>query len=659
MLALVPSAKDGERTVAFLAAVGVECVPFHGLPALCDAFAREGGGAVLVTDEAIAGDQTGCLPHVLAAQPAWSAVPIVVLTRESAASRLEELLPLTASSVTLVELPLRARTLTSVVRAALRARRHQYDIRDAIEERERNTAALLAVTEASERQRRLYGTILGSTPDLVCVLDRDRRVTFANPALLEVWGVSLDEALGKPFGELGYERWHAEMHEREIDRVIASKEHLRGEAPFTGTGGRRIYDYIFVPVLDADGEVEAIACTCRDITARKESEAALAERAQLLRDADRRKDEFLATLAHELRNPLAPVRTGLEVLKRAPHEAAARRTREMMDRQVRHMVRLIDDLLDVSRITRGKIELQREPLTLSSVIDAAVESSRPLVEAGQHELRISLPAEPVRFAADGTRLAQVVSNLVNNAAKYSPSGGLIEVRAFVDHDHVVVEVRDNGVGIPPDKLDEVFEMFSQVNRTLDRAQGGLGIGLALVRRLVEMHGGTVSAASAGLNQGSTFTVRIPVGGSPPGAITARGRTGDVAAARGRRIMVVDDNVDAAESLAMYLELAGHRTRTAHSGPTAIAVALEFKPEVVFLDIGLPGMNGYEVAAQLRRQLSPAPAVLVAVTGWGTDEDKHRATAAGFDLHLTKPVDLSSIETVLAHLREHEHRAAAP
>jgi K+-sensing histidine kinase KdpD len=328
----------------------------------------------------------------------------------------------------------------------------------------------------------------------------------------------------------------------------------------------------------------------------------------------------------------------------------------MMDRQVRHMVRLIDDLLDVSRITRGKIQLQRESVTLASIVEAAVEASRPLVQAGRHELRLSLPDEPVWFAADGTRLAQVVSNLVNNAAKYSRSGGVIALRAFHSGGDAVIEVRDNGMGIPADKLNEVFEMFSQVNRTLDRSQGGLGIGLALVRTLVQMHGGTVTADSAGPDLGSTFTVRIPLQPHRRASQHAEEST-EAVAASARRIMIVDDNIDAAESLAEFLEISGNQIRTAHTGPEAIALALEFRPEVVFLDIGLPGISGYEVANQLRRQMK-VPTILVAVTGWGTAEDKSRASAAGFDFHLTKPVDLHSIETLLAGLRGEQPSATA-
>jgi signal transduction histidine kinase/ActR/RegA family two-component response regulator len=365
-----------------------------------------------------------------------------------------------------------------------------------------------------------------------------------------------------------------------------------------------------------------------------------------VQDADRRKDEFLATLAHELRNPLAPVRNGLQVLKLAPPGPAAAKTRDMMERQLTHMVRLIDDLLDVSRISRGKVELKRERVRVQSLVDAAVEASRPAIDAGRHVFTMTLRDEPLWLDADPTRMAQVISNLLTNAAKYTPEGGRIDLTARREGGQVVIEVRDTGVGIPADMLPKVFEMFTQVGRNLDRAQGGLGIGLSLVRRLAEMHGGTAEAKSEGQDQGSTFTVRLPLaaggglGDYTPGAEAA------AKAQKRKRILVVDDNVDGAESLSMLLQLSGHDTRTAYSGPEALAAADEYRPDVVFLDIGLPGMNGYEVARLLRQEASLSRPVLVALTGWGTESDKRQAMDAGFDYHLTKPVESKAVDAVL-------------
>ncbi len=386
---------------------------------------------------------------------------------------------------------------------------------------------------------------------------------------------------------------------------------------------------------------------------RDELRAAAEENARLvesLRDADRRKDEFLAVLAHELRNPLAPIRTGLQLLRMAPAPEVAPPARDVMERQLTHMVRLIDDLLDVSRISRGRIALRRERVTVRSVVDLAVEGSRPFLEAGRHTFLARVPEEPLELEADPTRMAQVISNLLTNAARYTPSGGRIELTVERDADRAVIRVTDNGLGIPPEMLPKVWEMFTQVNRKLERSQGGLGIGLSLVRRLVELHGGTATAESEGLLRGSTFTVRVPLATTP----AARPPSPDPverAAPEGRRILVVDDNVDAAESLSILLQMSGHEVRTAHDGEAALAMVGAFRPEVVFCDIGMPGMDGYEVARRLRA-LEQGPraeagrAVLVALTGWGSADDKRLAREAGFDHHLTKPIEVTDVEATL-------------
>ncbi len=372
--------------------------------------------------------------------------------------------------------------------------------------------------------------------------------------------------------------------------------------------------------------------------------------AEALKNADRRKDRFLAVLAHELRNPLAPIRIGLQVLKMSRDPAVAADTLEMMNRQLSQMVRLIDDLMDVSRITNDKLTLRKEWVSLRTVAETAIEASRPVIEKSGHTLNLALPEEPVLLAADPTRLAQVISNLLTNAAKYTPEGGCIELAAMREGGEIVVRVTDTGLGIPPEMLAQVFEMFAQVNRTLDRAQEGLGIGLALVKRLVEMHGGTISAESPGKGAGSTFTVRLPHAFADAGQ-TEPPTTPEAAPAqapmRRRRVLVVDDNVDGAESLTVLLRMRGHETKSAHSGPEALDAARAFEPEVVLLDIGLPGMNGYEVAKILRREPSLSEAVLIAVTGWGSEENKQRSSEAGFDLHLTKPVEVKDIESILA------------
>ena len=370
---------------------------------------------------------------------------------------------------------------------------------------------------------------------------------------------------------------------------------------------------------------------------------------QALRDSDRRKDEFLATLAHELRNPLAPLRNGLQVLRLArANESMAEQARTMMERQLGQMVHLIDDLLDLSRISRGKIELRKERVDLAKAIQQAVETSRPGIEQAGHDLSIDVPSGPVYVDADVTRLAQVFSNLLNNAAKYTERGGRIRLSVRRIGSEAVVLVRDNGIGIPPPMLPHIFEMFTQVDRNLERSQGGLGIGLSIVKRLVEMHGGTVDAKSDGHGMGSEFVVRLPVvvsvaqpANEPGGMSTPSSR---------RRVLVVDDNRDAAVSLAMMLELMGNETRTAHDGLEALDIAAAYRPDLVLLDIGMPKMNGYETAQHIRQQPWGQGTHLVALTGWGQDEDRRRSRDAGFDHHITKPIEPTTLQKLLAGLK---------
>ena len=367
-----------------------------------------------------------------------------------------------------------------------------------------------------------------------------------------------------------------------------------------------------------------------------------------LEEADHRKDEFLAMLAHELRNPLAPLRNALHIVRqRGPdRRAVTRHALDLMDRQVGHLVRLVDDLLDVSRITRGKVELRKEAIDLAEAATRAVESARPLIDARRHRLTYEGPPAPVRVEADPVRLTQVIGNLLTNAAKYTDEGGRITLTVGWEAGEAVVRVRDTGVGIAPEMLPRVFDLFTQVERTLDRAQGGLGIGLTLVRSLVELHGGSVQAFSGGVGAGSEFVVRLPARADAED----RGREtrpGVAAPVTPRRILVVDDNLDSAETLAQLLQLSGHQARTAHNGPGALAAAGAFRPEVVLLDIGLPGMDGYEVARRLRAGPGGEKMLLVAQTGYGQEEDRCRSRQAGFDAHLVKPVDPGALQALLA------------
>jgi signal transduction histidine kinase len=380
-------------------------------------------------------------------------------------------------------------------------------------------------------------------------------------------------------------------------------------------------------------------------------EEELRRRAEQLAEMDRRKDEFLATLAHELRNPLAPLRSSLTILRMSGQSGpAAERIHEMMERQINHMVRLVDDLLEVSRITRGKIELRKERIELAAALRSAVETSRPLVEAACHQLAISVPPEPLLLEADPVRLSQVIANLLNNAAKYTEEGGRICLTARREGGEAVVSVRDTGLGIPAEMLPRVFDMFAQVDRTLKRSQGGLGIGLTLARTLVEMHGGRIEARSDGPGKGSEFIVRLPLAAENSPSGEARGRAGgeQPAALSQRRVLVVDDNRDAADSLGMLLEFLGADAHVVYDGPSALQALHIYRPAVVFLDIGMPGMDGHEVARQMRQVSEFRDVMLVAMTGWGQEEDRRRSRAAGFDHHLVKPVGADALQALLAH-----------
>ena len=370
--------------------------------------------------------------------------------------------------------------------------------------------------------------------------------------------------------------------------------------------------------------------------------------AEELQEFDTRKDVFLATLAHELRNPLAPILTGLQLLQQTSDTTKASDIQQMMDRQLRHMVRLIDDLLDISRIKSGKVTLQTENMTLQSICKNALEGCQATINQSAHQLETEWPEEAIWVNADATRAGQVLMNLLTNAAKYTPERGKIRLVAGVQDAQTFVRVVDNGLGIPEEMLGNVFDMFTQINKTLDRAQGGLGIGLALAKRLIEMHGGTITVQSEGSNKGSTFTMWLPkLDGVPTEASAVLHSANTAEELQSLRVMVIDDNVDAADSLAMLLEMHGHTTQTVFSGLEAEAAVKQFQPDAVLCDIGLPSVNGYEVARRLRNQHGDAM-LLIALTGLGSDEDKRRTLNAGFNHHFVKPVD---VEVVLAILEE--------
>jgi PAS domain S-box-containing protein len=476
--------------------------------------------------------------------------------------------------------------------------------------------------EALRRTTEQLQNVTESMAAPVTRCSRDLEYVWVSKPYADWLGRPAQEITGRPIVEiLGPEAF--ERLGPYFERVLAGEVvRYEEQVPFRGIGPRWI-TAVYTPTFDAQGACDGWVAVVNDIDQRKRTEEAL-------RESDRRKDAFLATLAHELRNPLAPIRNAVEVLKaKGTPDPELTWCREVIERQVGQMARLLDDLLDVSRITRNKLELRKERVTLATVLESAVETSRPVIDGGGHELTVSLPSEPVYLDADPVRLAQVFANLLNNAAKYTEGGGRIRLAAERVGQELVVSVGDNGIGIAADVLPRLFRMFSQAKAALERSQGGLGIGLSLVRGLVEMHGGTVEARSGGPGAGSEFVVKLPI--AVASAVPEQ-PPAEVKKPCGVRckIVVADDNRDAADSLALMLRLKGHEVRNARDGEEAVEAAEAFRPDVVLLDIGMPRLNGYEVARRIREQLWGKDMVLVALTGWGQDEDRRRSEEAGFD-----------------------------
>ena len=511
------------------------------------------------------------------------------------------------------------------------------------------SAAIRDVTEgkrAYEAQRateQRLRAIYDGTHEYMGLLTPDGILLEANRASLEFADIRREDIVGKPFWETVWFKYTPGAPDaiRGAIARAAAGEIVRFETHIiTPKGESKCFDIAFRPVCDDRGAVVLIVPAGLDITERK-----LAEKA--LQEVDRHKDEFIATLAHELRNPLAPICNGLQMLRIEPDSESALQIREVIERQFAHMVRLIDDLLDVSRINSGKLELKREYVQVQTILNQAVETSRPLVDDAGHQLITDFPQKPVWIHGDLVRLAQVISNLLNNSSKYTPDGGRIVLSAVVESQTAVIRVTDNGTGISAEMLPKVFDMFAQVDRTLNRSQGGLGIGLSLVKKLVEMHHGSIQVQSRGIGLGSVFTIQLPLAHAARAKIVQKPMPQrDVAEKSSLRILIVDDNQDAAVMLAMLLKAQGFSTRVAHDGPDAILAALAFHPRVVLLDIGLPGMDGYEVCRQLRANPQLADTTFVALTGWGGKEDKKRSRIAGFAFHLVKPIDLDQLNEVL-------------
>ncbi len=494
-----------------------------------------------------------------------------------------------------------------------------------------------AETTLRESEQRFH-MLADSVPVHVWMDDERGRSVFANARYIEYTGLTAEVLLVDAWPDVVHTD-DRERYRAEYAAATAARAEHRVEVRLRRRDGEyRWFEVIGRPRFEGERFAGYVGISL-DVTDRRQAQ-------QSLREADRRKDDFLAILAHELRNPLAPIRNGLQVLRLAEERKVRERTQTMMDRQLSHMVRLIDDLLDVSRISRNKMELRREPILLADVVASAVETARPLIDAAGHRLEIQLPPDPIYLDADLTRLAQVFSNLLTNSAKYMDPGGSIRLSAEARGETVAVAVRDTGVGIPAEALPAIFDMFSQVDRSIERSQGGLGIGLALVKGLVEMHGGTIAARSDGHGLGSTFEVVLPTLARRAGPVAAGGTEDDLPSAVGRRILVVDDNRDAAASMAIMLELLGEKVRTAHDGLEAIEVADAYRPEVILMDIGMPRLNGFEATRRIREQPWGRAMAIVALTGWGQDGDRALSKEAGCDGHLVKPVSLADLQKLL-------------
>ena len=503
--------------------------------------------------------------------------------------------------------------------------------------------SLHAAKRQIEGSEKWLTAVLASIGDAVIATDRRGSVVFMNPVAQNLTGWSREEASGRQLTRVFQLR--ATDSAGPVDNPVA---HVLDKGATVSLGETMVLESrdgteypiaeSAAPIKGPDGKISGAVLVFRDISEKKRAE-------DELREADRRKDEFLAMLGHELRNPLAAVNNAVAVLEISRDPAYTASARDMIARQVRHLTRLIDDLLDVARITQGKIRLQRNLVDAATILDHALETVRPFIHERRHELLVSIERGNLPLWADEARIEQTVVNLLNNAAKYTESGGLIQLWARRDGANVVITVGDNGIGIAPEKLPALFQLFAQGEQSIDRAQGGLGVGLTIVQRLVEMHGGTVQASSRGPGQGSEFTVRLPAAAhAEAGPAHGLASPGTVKACT--RILVVDDNMDMALSMVHLLGLLGHEVAMAHDGPAALETARRFLPEFLLLDIGLPGMDGYELATAFRQEACLKDAVIIAISGYGQEEDRKRSHAAGFDHHLVKPVDFEVLVSLL-------------
>lgn len=514
----------------------------------------------------------------------------------------------------------------------------------------RQAASALAIAAEANAKLRAF---FEQGANFAALMRSDGDVIEVNLAAIALAGFGMADIIGRKFWECGWWNRSADVSERVKAGLVLAAAGGRFQEElcyFRADGAERIVDLTLAPVLSADGVTLFVAATGTDITERKLAAEKLRQISADFSEADRRKTEFLVTLAHELRNPLAPISNGLDAMRLcADRPEVVARTRAMMSRQVDQLSHLVDDLLDIARISSGKVDLKKLDVDLAAILAVAIETSVPLMEASGHTFNLAVASEPMRLFADPTRIIQAISNLLNNAAKYTPRGGVISLTTAREGDEAVISIADNGVGIAASQIENVFTMFSQVGMSIERSQGGLGIGLSLVRQLVGLHGGSVSASSVGLDAGSVFTIRLPlaVGGEdlPP----LREPEGAPREEASLTLLIADDNVDAADAMAEVMSMLGHQCSVAYDGAQALDMARKTRPDAVFLDIGMPVLNGYETALAIRATQGLEGTVLIALTGWGGADERAKSSAAGFDHHITKPASLDSLMTLVAEI----------
>ena len=598
--------------------------------------ARASAPHLIVTDVMMPGLDGFSLLRELRADPRTKGIPVLMLSAR--AGEEARVSGLDAGADDYIIKPFSARELRARVASLLNLSRARRD--------------------ADLQKQHLRALFMQAPTPIVILTGPTNVVELANPMTCRLWGRSEDEVVGRPLVE-ALPELHDQPFRSLLAGVLATGEPYVGrEMPARldrGDGKTTVYlNFVYAPLRGVTGAIEGVLVLAFDVTDEVTARNEMNHLRGLAEAANRTKDDFLAMLGHELRNPLAPILTALQLMS-LRGDTSVLKERTVINRQVRHLVRLVDDLLDVSRIARGKIELRQEPASLAAIVAAAVESTSPLLEERQHQLEVEVP-RALRLRADVTRLTQVVANLLTNAAKYSEPRGRIRLTARTVDDRVELRVIDSGIGMSPEMLEHVFDMFMQGRQAIDRAHGGLGLGLTIVKSLVELHGGSVEAFSAGQGKGSEFVIRLPAVASTEARVADRPRAGEsaVPARSGRRILVVDDNIDAARLMADALEAVGHETRVAFDGPAALEAASAFGPDAALLDLGLPLMDGYELAQQLLAQCSARPPLLVAVTGYGQRSDRERTRAAGFQAHVVKPVDFQHLTALLDRLL-----AAAP